>query len=73
MLEHRLPSGIVVIGMGDRIVSRRILGNAGDAGAFGKGEVRYTLVEIALRCCLNTEGILSEIDRVQIILKYFSL
>ena len=72
MLKDSLSSDIVVIGMGNRIVSGRILRDPGYAGTLGKGKIRYPLVEIALRGSFNPQSILSEVYSIQIILKDLS-
>ena len=55
--------------MCNRIVAGGVLRNSSEHGGFRDGKFRYIFVKIAFGSCLNAEGILSEIDRVQIILE----
>ena len=54
MVEHVVPPFLIIIGMGDRIEFGRILGNAGDHGAFRKVELAHILIKITFGRRLHT-------------------
>ena len=67
MLEDLLTPPHVVLRIGDGIVARGILRDAGDDRGLGEGQIADGFAEIAQRSGLYAEGIVPEVDGVQVI------
>ena len=67
LAEDDLPAGIVLFRMGDGIIPGRILGNACDNGALRERKVRHVLSEVAHRRGFYAQGIISQVNGIEII------
>ncbi len=69
ILKHQCPALLISVRMFNRIVFSRALGDGCQNRSFGNVQLADTLSEIPVRRRLNTQGILSQIDGVQIALQ----
>ena len=65
-VEHHIAALRAVLGIVNRVVVRRRLGNTHKRRRFGDGELTCVLREVALRCCLNAIGTRAVVDGVQV-------
>ena len=73
MVEDDFLTLPVVFGILDWIIGTGILCDAGEHSALRNGQVRGVLVKISLRGGLDAEGVVAEVDRVEVIQENFRL
>ena len=68
-VQHSLPTGSIFLRMADGIVTGGILGNGSDDSALRQCQIGNILIKIALGSCLDAQGVLAEVDGVEVILQ----
>ena len=65
--EDYLAAFGIVLRIFNRIIARRILRDARDDGALGERQVTDGFAEIAQRCSLHAERVVTEVDRIHVV------
>ena len=64
LLENLFTALCILIGIADRIITGRILRDRSNDRAFRQIQFGYVFIKIPRGCRLNTERILTQVDRI---------
>ena len=66
-MEHYLTAAGIVIGIDNRIIPCRVLGNTGDDGSFREGKLAHILAEVPVGGRLHSVAAGTEVYSVQVV------